>query len=138
MSIFSKEVAEAAGKVGGDWIKAAEFEAPGLVLQVDAPSEIVKSMHYGAVETDWLVRQEIIHEGESMRYFFKDASGNQRKHDSKSAPFFLAFKQVDGLEVGDWVKVSRTGKADKTRYTVEKTDAPKKVTSEITADDIPF
>lgn len=139
MSIFPKNIEEAANKIGGDWVKGAEFDGEGLTLQLIAPMEVVKSPMYGATETDWLVKNEIIGEGETLRFHFKDASGKERKHDTTSTPFFIAFKQVEELNVGDWVQIARTGKTDKTRYTVVKVDAPVLAAPEtVSQDGIPF
>lgn len=122
MSIFPEDVQEAADKIGGNWIKAAEFEGDGLVLQLIKPLEKVKSTNpkYGAEEKDFLVKNEILEVGETFRYTFKTTEGTERQIDSKSTPMFIGFKQVEELGVGDWIKIVRTGKTDQTRFTVEK------------------
>src|SRR3990167_4831149 len=128
--IFPKEVRAAAEKLGSDWIKGSDFENDGLILQVGKPMEVVAANNpkYGATETDFLVKQEIIEEGQTLRFHFIGTDGVERKFDTKSAPFFIGFKQCEDLGVGDWVKIVRTGKTDKTRYSVEKVEAPSKVT----------
>ncbi len=85
---------------------------------------------YGAQETDFLVKEEILEEGETFRYIFKTTDGKERKLDTKSAPFFLGIKQCEELGVNDWVKITRTGKTDETRYEVVKVDAPSEDSSE--------
>lgn len=122
MDIFPDDVREAADKVGGDWIKASEFEGEGLMLQFSKPMDKIKASNpkYGAEEDDYLVKQEILEIGETFRYHFKTAEGQDKKIDSASTPFFIGVKQCEDLGVGDWVKITRTGKTDKTRYTVEK------------------
>ncbi len=123
-NFFPDEVKEAADKIGGEFIKAEEFKA-GLTLQLVKPLEKIVS-RYGATEADFLAKNEILEVGQSFRYTFKTTDGEERKLDSKSAPFFLAFKQCEELGVGDWVHIERTGKTkDDTRYTVVKTDEPK-------------
>lgn len=117
------DVKEASSKVGGDWLRGSDFDGAGLVLKVAKPMEKIKSQ-YGVEEKDWLVTSEILSIGESFRYTFEDADGKERKIDSSSTPFFIGFKQCEELGVGDWVSIVRTGKTDKTRYTVEKVDAP--------------
>lgn len=140
------DVKEASSKVGGDWLKGQDFDGAGLVLKVAKPMEKIKSQ-YGAEEKDWLVTSEILAVGESFRYTFEDAEGKERKIDSSSTPFFIGFKQCEELGVGDWVSIVRSGKTDKTRYTVEKVDAPvlqrKDITDtagskEIPSEDIPW
>jgi hypothetical protein len=125
-SIFPDDVKEAADKIGGDWIKGEEFDGEGLVLQFAKPIEKIKASNpkYGAEEKDWLVKQELLEVGESFRYTFVTPEGQERKVDSKSSPFFIGIKQCEELGVGDWVRITRTGKTDKTRYTVEKVDEP--------------
>lgn len=117
-----KDVQESAKNIGSNWLKGKDFEG-GLTLQIAAPMEKVASQ-YGAEEDDYLVEHNILEKGQSFRYTFKDSEGKERKIDSASTPFFIAFKQVEELGVGDWVTVTRTGKTDKTRYTVEKVEAP--------------
>ena len=119
MDFFPKDVAEAAGKISSDWLKGSDFDGAGLVLKVTKPMEKVKSQ-YGAEEDDYLVKNEILAVGESFLYTFEDKEGKERKITSSSTPFFIAFKQCEELGIGDWVKITRSGKTDKTRYTVEK------------------
>lgn len=130
--IFPKEVRNAAEKMGGDWYKGSDFDGEGQIVQVAKAMEVVRSNNplYGAVETDFLVKQEIIEEGQTLRFTFKTASDGDKRFDTKSAPFFIAFKQCEELGVGDWVKITRTGKTDKTRYEVVKVDAPEVATGQ--------
>lgn len=121
--MMPEEVKEAADKLGGEWIKASEFTGNGLVLQIAKSMEKVSSK-YGALETDYLVKNEILEKGQTFRYSFNTSEGAERKIDSKSTPLFIGFKQVEELGVGDWVKVIRTGEREETRFTVEKVDAP--------------
>lgn len=124
--IFPEDVREAADSMGGEFIKGAEFDGDGLTLQFSQPMEKLKASNpkYGAEEKDFLVKQEILEVGETFRYHFKTADGSERKIDSKSSPLFIGIKQCEDLGVGDWVKITRTGKTDKTRYVVEKVEAP--------------
>lgn len=126
MDIFPDEVRKAADEIGGDWIKGGEFEGAGLVLQVVKPMEkiVASNPKYGAEEDNFLVKQEILEVGQTFRFTFKTPEGKERKIDSSSSPFFIGIKQCEELGVGDWVKIVRTGKTDKTRYTVEKVEAP--------------
>lgn len=138
------DVKEAANKMGSDWIKGEEFDGEGLTLQVVQQLEKVRSNNpkYGAQETDFLVKNDILEVGESFRFVFKTADGTERKFDTKSSPFFIAFKQCEDLGVDDWVKITRTGKTTETRYIAEKVDAPvsqeKPVEEEIDPSKIPF
>lgn len=126
MDFFPKDVKEAAEKLGSDWIKGAEFDGGGLVLQLVKPLEKVKANNpeYGAQEDDYLVKGEILEVGQTLRFTFKDAESTERKFDTSSTPFFIGFKQCEDLGVGDWVHITRTGKTNKTRYAVEKADQP--------------
>ncbi len=139
-SFMPKDVEEAASKLSSDWLKGSDFDGAGLVLKVSKPMEKVKSQ-YGAEEDDYLVKNEILAVGESFLYTFEDPMGKERKITSSSTPFFIAFKQVEELGVGDWVSIVRTGKTDKTRYTVEKVEAPSfaaKNEGEVSSKDVPF
>lgn len=149
MSVFPKEVDEAADKMGGMWIKATEFEGEGLKLRCKGVEKVVaNNPKYGATKEESLVRKEILAEGETFRYLFTDESGEDRQIDSKSMPMFIGFKQVD-IEEGDWVNVVRTGKLDETRYVVtpiepvevkekEKVDYPTNESEGINPEDSPF
>lgn len=117
------DVKEASNKLTSNWLKGADFEGEGLTLQIAKPMEKVSSQ-YGAEEDDYLVENNILEKGQTFRYTFTDTEGKERKIDSCSTPFFIGFKQVEELGIGDWVKITRTGKTDKTRYTVEKVSAP--------------
>lgn len=135
-----KDVQEASNKLTSNWLKGSSFEGEGMVLQVAKPMEKISSQ-YGAEEDDYLVENNILEKGQSFRYVFNDMEGKERKIDSCSTPFFIGFKQVEELGVGDWVKIVRTGKTDKTRYTVTKVDAPNGVSqrkSNVDPDSIPF
>lgn len=114
-------IKESADKLGSNWLKGSDFDGNGQVLQLVKPLEVVKSQ-YGAEAGDYLVENNLLQEGESFRYTFTDSEGIEKKIDSSSTPFFIAFKQCEELGVGDWVHIVRTGKTDKTRYSVEKTD----------------
>ena len=126
--IFSPEVREAADKIESEWITPAEFEK-GLVLQIVKPLEKIASINpkYGAEDDDYLVKNNVLDVGETFRFVFKTEKGNERKIDTKSSPFFIAFKQCENIEVGDWVKITRSGKTTETRYTVEKVKEPSEI-----------
>lgn len=140
MNIFPEDVMEVADKLGSDWIKGSEFES-GLTLQIKSVEKV--SSRYGAIETDSMVEKNILAVGEIFRYSFVTKDGKERKMDSKSMPMFIGFKSA-GLEMDDWVSITRTGKGEETRYTVTKTStedttAPQTPsTNEINPSDIPF
>jgi|SRR5882724_608373 len=117
------DVKDASNSLTSNWLKSKDFDGLGLTLQLIKPLEKVSSQ-YGAEEDDYLVENNILEKGQSFRYVFKDSEGKERKIDSCSTPFFIAFNQVEELGVGDFVHIQRTGKTDKTRYTVTKVDAP--------------
>lgn len=123
MDFFPENIKEAASKVTSDWLKGADFDGEGQTLQLVKTLGVVKSQ-YGAEEKDWLVQNELLQEGESFRYVFKDVAGVEKKIDSSSTPFFIGFKQCEGLTIGDWISIVRTGSTTKTRYTVTKVEEP--------------
>lgn len=123
MSIWPPEVEEAASKVGGKWIKAGEFEGEGLTLTIKRVEKVrANNPKYGAEEKDYLVKNEILEVGETFKYIFEDAEGNEREHDSASTPMYIGFKQAE-IEAGDLIKVKREGDRDKTRYYVQKVNS---------------
>lgn len=125
-NLLPDDIKEAASRIGGDYIKAAEFEGSGLTLKIVEPLEVqtANNPKYGAEEKNYLVKQELLKEGECLKFVFQDTSGRKRVFNTTSAPFFIAFKQAADQEVsvGDWVKIVRTGKTDKTRFSVVKTE----------------
>lgn len=127
-NIFPEDVQEAADKIESEWISPKEFDN-GLILQMVKPLEKMKSVNpkYGAKADNFLVKNGILEEGETFRYVFKTAKGNERKIDTNSSPFFIAFKQATNeseFGVGDWAEITRTGETTETRYTVEPVEAP--------------
>lgn len=137
MDIFPPDVQEASEKLASNWLKASEFEA-GLTLQLTKPLEKVKS-NFGATLTDYLVENNILEEGESFRYTFVDAEGVEKKIDSASSTFFIAFKQCEEAGVGDWFLITRTGAGKNTRYTVERVEVPvSRAKGEIAPEEVAF
>lgn len=123
-SPFDADVVEAAKKLGGNWIKAEMFEGEGLTLKINKVEKVTsRNPKYGAVAADYLVKNEILDVGETFHFIFEDASGEEKMLDSKSAPLFIGMQSAQ-VEAGDWVKITRTGKTDETRYEVVKVEAP--------------
>lgn len=146
MSIFGKEVDEAADIMDKSKIRAKEFEGKGLTLQF-VGVEKIKSQ-YGAEADSTIVEKNILEEGEQFLFTFKDSEGLTRKHYSTSMPFFIGMRkdrESEPLEIaeGDWLVIRREGVKDKTRYYVEKTEVSqrksKKASKEENSnDDVPF
>lgn len=118
MALFDNETMSKAGK--SDWYTGADFEA-GLTLQIKKV-EKVKSQ-FGAAADNGLVEREILEEGETFRYTFADAKGEEKNFDSHSFPFFIAMQGAE-FNLDDWLHITRTGKLRATRFTAEKVDAP--------------
>lgn len=144
MDIFPEDVKKASDKIESEWISAKEFDG-GIILQLVKPLEKIKSPNpkYGAKADNFLVKNEILEVGETFRYIFKTANGSERKLDTNSSPFFIAFKQCvseSEFGVGDWAQIERTGETTETRYTVEKVEAPvsQENTEEIRPEDVKF
>lgn len=133
MGVVPDDIKEAAASAGGGkFIKAEEFEGKGLVLKVKSFEKIKsKNPKFGANEKDALMDQGILKEGETFKYSFEsgendgDGFPEQRTVESKSLALFIAFSECDP-EAGDWVRISKTGKMEETRYVVEKVEEPKK------------
>lgn len=145
MSIFGKDVDEAADKMQKATIKAAEFEGKGLVIQFKSVEK--KKSQYGAEEDSSIVEKGILEEGEQFVFKFVDAEGDVRTLYTTSMPLFIGLKQVEFNE-DDWLHIRREGSKAKTRYYVEVVEAPAnfkeskkekpKAPPEIDPDDIPF
>lgn len=135
-NLWPEDVQEAASKMGGAWLKAAEFDGEGLVLTIKSV-ETIKSSNpkYGALPTDYLVKKEVLEEGESFHYLFENAAGEEKMFDSKSAPLFIAMQQAQ-IEAGDTIHIKREGSGEKTRYDVSKVEngAAKQKSNEEKAD----
>lgn len=134
MGVIPQEVKEAADtaaeSVGGRFIKAEEFEGDGVVLRVKGFDKIVsKNPKFGAGDKDALFTQNILEKGETFRYTFETGETNadgfpeQREYESKSLALFIGFKGCDPSE-GDWVRISKKGKMEETRYDVKMVDEP--------------
>ena len=122
-SIWPDDVKEAASKMGGNWLKSEAFEG-GLTLKVKKVEKVVsRNPKYGAIESDYLVKNEILEVGQTFHYVFETADGQEKMIDSKSAPFFIGMTNAQ-IEAEDWVKITRSGERDETRYDVEKVEAP--------------
>lgn len=119
--MMPQDIRDKSDSLTSNWLKGKDFDGAGLTLQVAKPMEKINSQ-YGAEEDDYLVENNILEKGQTFRYTFKDSEGRERKIDSCSTPFFIAFKQVEELGVGDWILVKRTGTTTKTRYSVEKVE----------------
>lgn len=142
MSIFPDEVSEAADRAGGYFVKGVEFEKGLTVQAVKVEKVKASNPKYGAQEKDKICQQEILEEGETFEYTLQTPEGEERKLNSSSFPLFIGFRQAE-IEPNDWVKITRTGKGDKTRYTVEKVEKPKVSQAktdypEGSSEDVPF
>ena len=123
-NFFPEDVREAAAKMGGDWIDANEFEGEGLTLKCVSVTKIVgNNPKYAADEKNYLYKKGVLAIGEQFHYIFQNAEGVEQKFDSASAPLFIAFQTAE-IEAGDWVAITREGKATNTRYIVLKTVQP--------------
>lgn len=118
MSIFPEEVKNALNAMSKESIRAAEFEN---VLTLQFLSVEKKKSQYGAQEDSSIVERGILDEGETFQYTFKDREGDTRKFYSHSFPFLIAMDKAE-LGEGDWVKITRTGKAKDTKYDIEKVE----------------
>lgn len=139
MALFDEEIMEKVGK--SDWLTGADFDGDGLVLKVVSVDKI--SSQYGADDSHSLVEKGILSSGQTFRYVFADAEGNERKFDSHSTPFMIAMNNAE-FNFGDFLHITRTGKQKDTRYVAEKVDAPKVLkqteypAEDINPEDIPF
>ena len=113
-SIFSENLQERDNKPS-KWLKTDELlAAEGLKIK---SVDVVEAKNYGAEEGDSLFEKGVLQEGETIRYSFEDSEGNERLYDSKGAGLYIAMKQAKP-ESGVVVKITRSGKGDKTRYQV--------------------
>lgn len=106
------------------FLKGEDFDK-GIAVEVKGFSTIVaKDPKYGAEEKDWLFTSGKLKKGETFQYLFTTIPvdsidiATDKKYESKSAPFFIAFSKVDP-EVGDKIWIKRSGKGTKTTYLAE-------------------
>jgi hypothetical protein len=117
---------ELKAKMSSHFLKGEDF-ADGLMLKVVSFEVInAKDPKYGATEVDYLFKSEKLAKGETFKYTFETVVSNEdlempeeKVFESKSAPFFIAFSQVDP-DAGDVVMIKRNGEGTKTTYKVEK------------------
>ena len=116
MSIYGSKVDE---KDTGSKFLSLEDEILKEKLQL-MTAEIVKANNpkFGANEKDSLLKKGILKEGETFRYTFNNAKGEEKFYETKSTAFYVGVRQAN-LQGGEWVKASRTGKMEETRYTFE-------------------
>jgi len=97
--------------IGGKFLKGADFDA-GITLTISGKPELIVCANpkYGF--------QEEPNKGKTIRYYFKDASGD-RMFDSKASRFANA---ISKFEVGDTVHVKREAAGTDTTYAVKKVE----------------
>jgi hypothetical protein len=146
MSIFNETDAEKMKNGGNEWLSGDDFEKEGQTLQIIKVEHV--SSPYGAADDNYFVQQDILEVGQTFRYVFKDGNGEEKKFDSLSRPFAIAFEQAE-IDLQDWVYLTRTGTGKNTRYQAQKVKQPAKSVSvtkpveselpeEIDVSDIPF
>jgi len=102
--------------LSSQFLKGSDFEE-GLKLEIVSVEKIKASKSkYGANELDYLYKSKILEKGETFRYTFL-LNGEEKIFDSKSAVFFIAFKNVNP-ETGDKVHIQREGEGIDTRYEI--------------------
>lgn len=126
--MFDPETKKALANVSGSFLKGTDFEE-GQVLQF-LSVEKIKSQ-YGAEADHKMVEKGVLEEGQSFRFHFVTKDGSSKTFDTTSFPFVIGMNNAE-ISDGDWVKIVREGKGDKTRYTAEKTEAP------VGSEDSPF
>ena len=119
-NIWPEEVQESVNKLGGTWLKGTDFDGDGITLQLKGIEKVISTNpKYGAIVTDYLVKNEVLEIGETFHYVFLTKEGEEKQFDSKSTPFFIGMKNAE-CEIDDWINIRREGERDKTRYFVEK------------------
>lgn len=117
MGVVPEDVAK---REPGKYIRGEEFEGNGVLLEVVSFGKGT-SEQYGAKEDNWLVTEGKLEIGEVFVYAFKgvegDMAGKERTFETNSPGFFIAFTNVNP-DSGTKVRISRTGKTNKTRYLV--------------------
>jgi len=139
--LWPADVQEAASKMGGNWLKASDFEGEGMTLTIKSVEKIKSgNPKYGTVETDYLYKKEVLELGETFHFIFENKEGEEKMFDSKSAPLFIAMQQAQ-IEAGDTIHIKREGVTDKTRYYVTKQEnglSNDEKADKLTGDEAPF
>lgn len=97
--------------VTGAYLKGKQFEQ-GIVAKILKAPEFVEA-------NDGFGFDDGEHEGKSLRFYF-EVDGKERTFDTTSVRLISA---MDPFNVGDVVKITRSGNAMKTEWKVEKADA---------------
>jgi len=98
--------------IGGKFLKGADFDA-GITLTITGKPELVTCSNpkYGFPDGP--------NQGKTVRYYFKDASGD-RIFDSKASRFATA---ISKFEVRDTLHIQRNNAGTDTTYSAKKVDA---------------
>lgn len=82
---------------------------------------VSRDSKFGADSKDALFKNEVLKEGETLRYIFKDDTGAERTYESKGLAFYLAFKEKDEeVSTGDKITFARDGAQTDTRWSIKK------------------
>src|SRR3990167_6511025 len=116
MGIFGKDIEE---KDKGSEFLSLEDDILKKKLQI-LGVEVIKANNpkFGANEKDGLLKKGLLVEGETFKYNFMTEEGEEKHYDTKSVAFYVGVKQAQ-LKGGEWIKTSRTGKMEETRYKFE-------------------
>lgn len=104
-----------------NFLKGVDFDGEGLILEVVGMDKIVASdpkfgikNEYGAggvvTKENWFITNDLLEEGETFRYTFKQA-GVEKTFDQSSVGFYFAFTNKDP-KAGEIVSIKRTKKSN--------------------------
>jgi hypothetical protein len=113
-------IPENLSKHSSPFLKGEDFEGAGQTLIIRGFSvKVADNAEYGADENNALFKQGKLELGQTMRYEFETEDGEEKVFESTSPGFFIAFNKLVP-EGGETVRITREGKAMKTRYAITK------------------
>ncbi len=113
-------VPETLSKHSSPFLKGEDFDGGGQTLIIKGFSiKVADNQEYGADENNALFKQGKLDLGQTLRYEFETEDGEEKVFESTSPGFFIAFNKLVP-EGGEKVRITREGKAAKTRYSMIK------------------
>lgn len=114
MGIIPQNVLDKAGK--RDYLTAKDFEGEGLKVVIRDEMEIIqaRSKEYGANVMDALYKNDVLKEGETIKWKFT-IDNEEKDYETKSMAFFIAMKNANPIQ-NDVLLIKATGEKKNRRY----------------------
>lgn len=118
MSIFGKNIDEKEANAPSPYLNLEEDILKRKLQILSVEIVTARDPRFGANEKDGLLKKDILQEGETFKYSFLTEEGQEKIYETKSTAFYVGIREAN-LQGGEWVKISRKGKMEETRYKFE-------------------